>query len=88
MLLVTAENFQQARAAYGDEYLILNGVASLVTCEHCNGYAAVPVSVPCSRWADPADACGETPCPECEGDGQQCVFVQPIECEDLDEQEG
>jgi hypothetical protein len=27
MLLVTAENFQQARAAYGDEYLILNGVA-------------------------------------------------------------
>jgi hypothetical protein len=82
MMLVTAENFEQARASYGDEYLILHGVACLVTCEHCNGYAAVPVSVVCSRWSDPADAHAEVPCPECEGDGRVCVFVQPVGCDD------
>jgi hypothetical protein len=84
MHLVTAENFEQARAAYGDEYLILHGVASLVPCEECNGWAMKTVSVPCSRWADPADACAEIPCPECEGDGRKCVFVQPVECDDLE----
>jgi hypothetical protein len=83
VVIVTAENFDQMRAAYGDEYLILHGVACLVTCEECNGYAAKPISVPCSRWSDPADACAEVPCPECDGDGRKCVFVQPVEMDDL-----
>ena len=79
---VTVDNFEQLRAAYGDEYLMLHGHARLVTCDHCNGYAALPVSVLRSRWADPADAYGEVPCPECDGDGRVCRFVEPVECDD------
>ncbi len=81
-MIITAQNFEQCRAAYGDEYLILYGVARLVTCECCNGLAVVPVTVPCSKWSDPADAYGEEPCPECEGDGRVCVLVEPVGCDD------
>ena len=74
-VIATAENFDQLRAAYGDEYLILYGCAREVPCEVCGSEGRIYRGL----YDDERD-CGE--CPECKGTGGMLVRLEPVECDD------
>jgi hypothetical protein len=75
-VVVTPENFEQLRAAYGDDYLVDHDCARIVLCEACGSEGRIYTS------RGGPDDYDNGPCPECEGTGYAVVPVEPITEED------
>lgn len=78
--VVTSENLEQCRAAYGDDYLIDHGCARIVLCDACGSEGRIYRGL----YDDERD-CGE--CPACDGTGEVVVAVDQVTTDDLDELE-
>ena len=82
MTVVTRQNFEQCRAAYGDEYLLDHGCARIVPCEACGTEGTIYGG---TGWD--GDYLYADRCTVCEGTGGEVVPTEAVTADDLDELE-